>query len=258
MARPKLGKGESERLQMVISSEELEAIEEWQHRNRIQSKSEAIRRLCQIGLLIDNELEQVVDLTSDGVKVLADQTHDMYSIWRRVISTDNADLTFRQAEVRDIFDLAFSHGDVASEGVLAIHHLVVTVYNMIADIVQSRTLKAGLRKSNKHVVAAKKRVEDLERRKAYQLENRYINIISMQESLKDNEAYQAMSDDEQDKFLSKRIRELKAEEEADPAAFAKKYGIEPPFWEQAGWVTKIRQRMVDDSTSDRHAEGERQ
>lgn len=61
MARPKLGKGESERLQMVISSEELEAIEDWRFRNRVQSKSEAIRRLCQIG----KDMEEVIPNATD-------------------------------------------------------------------------------------------------------------------------------------------------------------------------------------------------
>lgn len=50
MARPKLGDSESKRLQMVITEDELVAIEDWQYRNRVPSKSEAIRRLCQIAI----------------------------------------------------------------------------------------------------------------------------------------------------------------------------------------------------------------
>jgi hypothetical protein len=51
MARPKLGASDSKRLQMVITEDELKAIEDWQFENRVPSKSEAIRRLCQIGVL---------------------------------------------------------------------------------------------------------------------------------------------------------------------------------------------------------------
>ncbi|HEV7415060.1 MAG TPA: hypothetical protein VGN98_02815, partial [Tianweitania sediminis] len=50
MARPRLGDSASKRLQMVITEDELEAIEDWQFANRVPSKSEAIRRLVQIGL----------------------------------------------------------------------------------------------------------------------------------------------------------------------------------------------------------------
>lgn len=53
MARPKLGESESKRLQMLITDDELAAIERWQHKNCIASKSEAIRRLCQIALMVD-------------------------------------------------------------------------------------------------------------------------------------------------------------------------------------------------------------
>jgi hypothetical protein len=50
MARPTLGESETTRFQMKIPSEELEAIETWRYANRIPSNSEAIRRLCKIGL----------------------------------------------------------------------------------------------------------------------------------------------------------------------------------------------------------------
>lgn len=59
MARPKLGETESKRLQMVITEEEISAIDEWQHENRIASRSEAIRRLCQIGLRLDSFAERL-------------------------------------------------------------------------------------------------------------------------------------------------------------------------------------------------------
>jgi len=52
MARPKLGKGDSEskRLQIVITESELSAIDDWRFANRISSRSEAIRRLVQQAL----------------------------------------------------------------------------------------------------------------------------------------------------------------------------------------------------------------
>lgn len=50
MGRPPLGEGETLRLQMKIPAEELDAIETWRYANRIPSNSEAIRRLCKIGL----------------------------------------------------------------------------------------------------------------------------------------------------------------------------------------------------------------
>lgn len=61
MARPKLGDSESKRLQMVITEDELKAIEDWQFENRVPSKSEAIRRLVQIGLRMERQVEKMIE-----------------------------------------------------------------------------------------------------------------------------------------------------------------------------------------------------
>lgn len=50
MARPKLGDSETERLQVKITADEVRAIEDWRYENRVPSRSEAVRRLIQIGL----------------------------------------------------------------------------------------------------------------------------------------------------------------------------------------------------------------
>lgn len=50
MARPRLGVEIAERFQLVIPTEELEAIREWQHANRVASTSEAIRQLARAAL----------------------------------------------------------------------------------------------------------------------------------------------------------------------------------------------------------------
>jgi hypothetical protein len=57
MARPKLGDGDTQRLQLKISSDELGPIEDWRFGNRIPSLSEAVRRLCQIGIVAERELQ---------------------------------------------------------------------------------------------------------------------------------------------------------------------------------------------------------
>lgn len=51
MARPKLGDTDTERMQLKITAAEIGAIDDWRFQNRIPSRSEAVRRLCQIGVL---------------------------------------------------------------------------------------------------------------------------------------------------------------------------------------------------------------
>ena len=67
MARPKLGESDSKRLQMVITEDELDAIEEWQHNNRLPSKSEAIRRLCEIARTLDGVIPNATEHASDSL-----------------------------------------------------------------------------------------------------------------------------------------------------------------------------------------------
>jgi len=48
--RAELDEQKTERFNMFMSPSEMKAIEDWAWENRIRSKSEAVRRLCQIGL----------------------------------------------------------------------------------------------------------------------------------------------------------------------------------------------------------------
>lgn len=50
MGRPTLGDSPTERLHVKITADEIKAIDDWRHENRVPSKSEAVRRLIEIAL----------------------------------------------------------------------------------------------------------------------------------------------------------------------------------------------------------------
>ncbi|EKF40871.1 hypothetical protein NA8A_18307 [Nitratireductor indicus C115] len=50
MARPTLGNSPTERLQVKITADEINAIDDWRYENRVPSRSEAVRRLIEIAL----------------------------------------------------------------------------------------------------------------------------------------------------------------------------------------------------------------
>ncbi len=62
MARPTLGKSETERLHVKITADEIAAIDDWRYANRIPSRSEAVRRLMQMGLRVDAEVDHVATI----------------------------------------------------------------------------------------------------------------------------------------------------------------------------------------------------
>lgn len=49
------------RVPIMMSEDELKAIDDWRFTNRVATRSEAVRRLCQIGLATDNHLQAVVN-----------------------------------------------------------------------------------------------------------------------------------------------------------------------------------------------------
>lgn len=73
MARPKLGDSDTERLHLKITADEIKAIEDWRYENRVPSRSEAVRRLVQMGLIFASFTE----FFGRNGKDLADYLYDV-------------------------------------------------------------------------------------------------------------------------------------------------------------------------------------
>lgn len=57
------------RIPFMMSDAELEAVDEWRFANKIATRAEAIRRLCQIALAIDDPAEKAADLATQVVRI---------------------------------------------------------------------------------------------------------------------------------------------------------------------------------------------
>ncbi|MGV0910347.1 hypothetical protein [Martelella sp. FOR1707] len=76
MARPKLGDTDTERMQLKITSAEIEAIDDWRFANRVPSRSEAVRRLCATAIVALNGLDSLNQMAEDAsVSALDDHEH---------------------------------------------------------------------------------------------------------------------------------------------------------------------------------------
>lgn len=60
------------KFQLMLSSSEAEAIDDWGFKNRIRTRAEAIRRLCQIGLIADARASDLARATKEHADLLAD------------------------------------------------------------------------------------------------------------------------------------------------------------------------------------------
>jgi len=56
-----------QRVVTMMSPSELESIDDWMFKNRIRSRGEAIRRLCQMGLMVDDKASSARGLIKDAI-----------------------------------------------------------------------------------------------------------------------------------------------------------------------------------------------
>ncbi|WP_376704444.1 hypothetical protein RQ479_06090 [Mesorhizobium sp. ISC25] len=218
-------------------------IDEWRFANRIATRADAVRRLCKIGIFAENELEQIVDSASAGVEILSDHATEMNALYRRLVSPENADLKYGSYEVSEILSFASGQAGEAESGMTGLHSMIVTLYNVIAAIADARSIRSGIKESEKRIAEANAAAERANAKKAERDENRYLNIAMLTSpmSLDEHDKYLEMSDEEQDASWVEKIDRLKTEEEADPDAFQERY-IPKWFWEKSGWVTRLRQQ----------------
>jgi hypothetical protein len=238
------------RIPIMFSEEELADIDDWRFENRIATRADAVRRLCKTALFLDQELEQIVDSVSNGVDVLSSHSDELSEVFRLVINRETYGLTFDRDQLWDIFTQAREQADEAEEGMRALHTLLVTIYNAAAAIIDARTFRGGIRKSQEIINKANAAVDAAEKRKkerdAESEENRYIGLIVSARTPEAKDVYNDMSDEEQEEYLGKQIEALRAEELADPAAFAKRFGIDKrKFWEKPEWIEFLERREIE-------------
>ena len=59
----------TERVQLLMTPSEVEAIDDWGFANRIRTRAEAIRRLCQVGLTAYGSQEYINTLPKDTLRI---------------------------------------------------------------------------------------------------------------------------------------------------------------------------------------------
>lgn len=138
----------------MMSEEELKSIDDWSFANRIRSRGEAIRRLCQIGIMVTRNL-----------RTLADEPQDLYERHNRYADEleenrpkNDADMLEFLAQLhQDLYlDMlgwsvrvtslgvsarALTKGDTIEEAVSEAEHLMVENLKMADFVVKDRVAK---------------------------------------------------------------------------------------------------------------------
>ena len=61
----------TQHLHILMAPSEVKAIDDWGFSNRIRTRGEAIRRLCQMGLAVDGELGELVEISTEVHRAMA-------------------------------------------------------------------------------------------------------------------------------------------------------------------------------------------
>ncbi|MGO6699906.1 hypothetical protein ACCS33_10675 [Rhizobium ruizarguesonis] len=84
-----------QRIPIMMTASEVTAIDDWSFKNRIRSRGEAIRRLCQIGLVFDNHRKEYVEKFG----AIADKVSEITEVVKRSAPADDKSLTGLEREL---------------------------------------------------------------------------------------------------------------------------------------------------------------
>ncbi|MCK4204260.1 hypothetical protein J3U99_05725 [Brucella pituitosa] len=79
------------RIPIMMSDDELKAIDDWRYENRIATRSDAVRRLCQIGLILDGQLSVLHEDMQNSMSTTAQFILSASKLIREQQSTDLAE-----------------------------------------------------------------------------------------------------------------------------------------------------------------------
>lgn len=245
MARPKKTEGEvkDQRVPIVMSPSELQRLDDWMHTNRIRSRGDAIRRLCEIGMLVDLELEQVADGLIETLNGVTRDFREAVEEHREIVNERTADVLFTQEHVSDIMEAAIDRQMYALDSVESTADVLLAIYNAILALVSAETLASGSERSKSVLVEANKVIKQNAARIRDREDSRYlaIHITSLSEA--EREAYEALPDEDKGAYLEAAIENLKLEEAKDSDAFHARHSLKP-FWEEKGWLNALP-RLAD-------------
>lgn len=90
------------RVPIMMSDEELKVVDDWRFNNRVGTRSDAIRRLVQIGLLTGAEIEKLSDTTLELSSAMHRLDEETFDLWTKVISPVWKGETLNRKGVADI------------------------------------------------------------------------------------------------------------------------------------------------------------
>lgn len=215
MARPRLGESETKRLQMVITEDELEAIDRWRFRSHIESRSEAIRRLCRIALLVDSGLEQITDASMEIAEASSLHRSKLADAARQAQERSKIRGEPIDASIASELSDDASYASELAEAADILRIMILALWNSTGPLTEEKDWKLAQSQAAEIMAEHNRVLRDIDEQRERYEENRRLLIVLTAMSTREREAYERLPEAEKDAFLERAIAHVKAKEEAE-------------------------------------------
>lgn len=165
-------KARENRVPIMMSEAELQAIDDWRFLNRVATRSEAVRRLCQIGLIVGADLEALTDSTSDLSSAMRQLDQETFKLWAEIISPVRKGETLDRAAVASVFENLVSNVSQVYAGVDDVSSVLVGLFSAVAGIVRAGNTAEGKEIADEAIKEAAENIAKMRELRAKMEENR--------------------------------------------------------------------------------------
>lgn len=176
---------------------EVKAIDDWRFENRIGSRGDAIRKLCQIGLVAHEDMDRALSEGSDLWNTVTDLHHVLWTIMMQVRGREefaNPPLPSKSWTSEEVTDRALEWvGDLMDQS-RVLYLDLLSLNNRIYSLADTKSLAASKREADREHAAIQAMREETIRRREEGEHNRSLGVVI--HWMKANPALDAKYDDE--------------------------------------------------------------
>jgi small-conductance mechanosensitive channel len=192
------------RIPIMMSHEELAGIDDWRFAYRVATRSEAIRRLCRIALAVQpiimtdamDQVEQLTDVISDVLRDYESLSADIRQGKFAATATGANVCSDAISDLSEIADQAYW----LQLHLLEANNLMSHIANLPAQSAKTKT-----RKTKESIQEDR---DDLLSKRRESFRNMLLIAVENAETAEQKAAYEEMSEDQQDEWLSSHIDAL--------------------------------------------------
>ena len=204
------------RVPIMMSAEELAAIDEWRYARHIATRSDAIRRLAKNALWIEDEIAEIAERADDLYELIWNryvELGDFISQWR------DPEATPTEISPPEALERMRSWLSAVEEDLHVLSLQTLGLNNRVVSVVTAPHLRGAIMESKRAVEAAEERQKNFLRRREEYIENEKLMIVSNEMTEADRVAYDQLSEDEKDTFLRQRMAKVELPDPLEEGSF---------------------------------------